>query len=172
MTSTSKKRICIIIGVVAVSIIICVIIALISTKNENSDGKENKENNNIYEISYAQSYSKQTKTYTFTISNITEDLYVSDGENKYKGNSDKKVIITGIEEGIEKTYIIDKETPTKDSKRKITVKFPYFNPYYNTEKCKGYNGKIAVCSKQFLDYEVSEDLVDTSIKNYHTTYND
>lgn len=172
MTSTSKKRICIIIGVVAVSIIICVIIALISTKNENSDEKENKENNNIYEISYAQSYSKQTKTYTFTISNITEDLYVSDGENKYKGNSDKKVIITGLEEGTEITYVIDKETPTKDSKRKITVKFPYYNPYYNTEKCKGYDGKIAVCSKQFLDYEVSEDLVDTSIKNYHTTYND
>lgn len=172
MTSTSKKRICIIIGVVAVSIIICVIIALISKKDSNSDENKNKENNNIYEISYAQSYSKQTKTYTLTISNITQDLYVSDGENKFKGNSDKKVIITGIEEGIEKTYIIDKETPTKDSKRKITVKFPYFNPYYNTEKCKGYDGKITVCSKQFLDYEVSEDLVDTSIKNYHTTYND
>ena len=86
--------------------------------------------------------------------------------------SDKKVIITGLEEGTEITYVIDKETPTKDSKRKITVKFPYYNPYYNTEKCKGYDGKIAVCSKQFLDYEVSEDLVDTSIKNYHTTYND
>lgn len=168
---SKRNKIIVVVSVILVAIIACVLIAIFTKPEEEKPNDETiKEDNNIYDIKFSKSYNKTSKTYTLVFSNVVSDLYITDGENKYVGNNKNEVTIYDIEEGEEIVYAIDKEVPTKNSRRTMKITFPYFNPYYNTDICKGYDGKVSVCSNQFLSYKVTEDLVKNSIKNYNTDY--
>lgn len=157
--------------IILVAIVICAIIAI-----KNKDKKEDsttKPDNNIYNIKVDQKYSKSKDKFTVIFSNVKSNLYVKesgDNNERLKGNSEEKVIIEDLEPGSKHLYIVNDIINKSNTERKITIELPYYNEYYSRKECEAYRTKIKICSSQFLNYKVTEEMLENSIKNYNTNY--
>ena len=129
--------------------------------------------NNIYNIKVDQKYSKSKNKFTITFSNVKNNLYIKEsGQNteKLKGNSEEKVIIENLEPGSKHLYIVNDLVGRTTTERKITIELPYYNEFYSRTECEPYRKKLKICSSQFLDYKVTEEIFEDTIKNYNTKY--
>lgn len=167
----NKKERIILLVVILVAIIICVVIAI-----KNKDKKSNKtptNDNNIYNIKVDQKYSKSKNKFTITFTNVKSNLYVKEygkDTEKLKGNSEEKVIIEDLEPGTKHLYIVNNLIGKSSTERKITIELPYYNEFYSRTECEPYRKKLKICSSQFLNYKVTEEMFENSIKNYNTNY--
>ncbi len=167
----NKKERIILLVVILVAIIICVIIAI---KNKDKKSNETPTNdNNIYNIKVDQKYSKSKNKFTITFTNVKNNLYVKEygkDTEKLKGNSEEKVIIEDLEPGTKHLYIVNNLIGKSSTERKITIELPYYNEFYSRTECEPYRKKLKICSSQFLNYKVTEEMFENSIKNYNTNY--
>lgn len=167
----NKKERIILLVVILVAIIICVIIAI---KNKDKKSNETPTNdNNIYNIKVDQKYSKSKNKFTITFTNVKSNLYVKEygkDTEKLKGNSEEKVIIEDLESGTKHLYIVNNLIGKSSTERKITIELPYYNEFYSRTECEPYRKKLKICSSQFLNYKVTEEMFENSIKNYNTNY--
>lgn len=167
----NKKERIILLVVILVAIIICVIIAI---KNKDKKSNETPTNdNNIYNIKVDQKYSKSKNKFTITFKNVKNNLYVKEygkDTEKLKGNSEEKVIIEDLEPGTKHLYIVNNLIGKSSTERKITIELPYYNEFYSRTECEPYRKKLKICSSQFLNYKVTEEMFENSIKNYNTNY--
>lgn len=167
----NKKERIILLVVILVAIIICVIIAI---KNKDKKSNETPTNdNNIYNIKVNQKYSKSKNKFTITFTNVKSNLYVKEygkDTEKLKGNSEEKVIIEDLEPGTKHLYIVNNLIGKSSTERKITIELPYYNEFYSRTECEPYRKKLKICSSQFLNYKVTEEMFENSIKNYNTNY--
>ena len=167
----NKKERIILLVVILIAIIIC---ALIAIKNKGKKANEKPTNdNNIYNIKVDQKYSKPKNKSTITFTNVKSNLYVKEyGQDteKLKGNSEEKVVIEDLEPGSKHLYIVNDLVGKSSSERKITIELPYYNEFYSRTECEPYRKKIKICSSQFLNYKVTEEMFENSIKNYNTNY--
>ncbi len=167
----NKKERIILLVVILVAIIICVIIAI---KNKDKKSNETPTNdNNIYNIKVDQKYSKSKNKFTITFTNVKSNLYVKEygkDTEKLKGNSEEKVIIEDLEPGTKHLYIVNNLIGKSSTERKITIELPYYNEFYSRTECEPYRKKLKICSSQFLNYKVTEEMFENSIKNYNTNY--
>ena len=167
----NKKERIILLVVILIAIIICVVIAI-----KNKDKKENDtdtKDNNIYNIKVEQKYSKSKNKFTIIFSNVKSNLYIKEyGQNseKLKGNSEEKVIIENLEPGSKHLYIVNDLVCRTTTERKITIELPYYNEFYSRTECEPYRKKLKICSSQFINYKVTEEMFENSIKNYNTNY--
>lgn len=167
----NKKERIILLVVILFAIIICVIIAI---KNKDKKSNETPTNdNNIYNIKVDQKYSKSKNKFTITFTNVKSNLYVKEygkDTEKLKGNSEEKVIIEDLEPGTKHLYIVNNLIGKSSTERKITIELPYYNEFYSRTECEPYRKKLKICSSQFLNYKVTEEMFENSIKNYNTNY--
>lgn len=167
----NKKERIILLVVILVAIIICVVIAI---KNKDKKSNETPTNdNNIYNIKIDQKYSKSKNKFTITFTNVKSNLYVKEygkDTEKLKGNSEEKVIIEDLEPGTKHLYIVNNLIGKSSTERKITIELPYYNEFYSRTECEPYRKKLKICSSQFLNYKVTEEMFENSIKNYNTNY--
>lgn len=167
----NKKERIILLVVILVAIIICVVIAI---KNKDKKSNETSTNdNNIYNIKVDQKYSKSKNKFTITFTNVKSNLYVKEygkDTEKLKGNSEEKVIIEDLEPGTKHLYIVNNLIGKSSTERKITIELPYYNEFYSRTECEPYRKKLKICSSQFLNYKVTEEMFENSIKNYNTNY--
>lgn len=167
----NKKERIILLVVILVAIIICVVIAI---KNKDKKSNETPTNdNNIYNIRVDQKYSKSKNKFTITFTNVKSNLYVKEygkDTEKLKGNSEEKVIIEDLEPGTKHLYIVNNLIGKSSTERKITIELPYYNEFYSRTECEPYRKKLKICSSQFLNYKVTEEMFENSIKNYNTNY--
>ncbi len=167
----NKKERIILLVVILVAIIICVVIAI---KNKDKKSNETPTNdNNIYNIKVDQKYSKSKNKFTITFTNVKSNLYVKEygkDTEKLKGNSEEKVIIEDLEPGTKHLYIVNNLIGKSSTERKITIELPYYNEFYSKTECEPYRKKLKICSSQFLNYKVTEEMFENSIKNYNTNY--
>lgn len=167
----NKKERIILLVVILVAIIICVVIAI---KNKDKKSNETPTNdNNIYNIKVDQKYSKSKNKFTITFTNVKSNLYVKEygkDTEKLKGNSEEKVIIEDLEPGTKHLYIVNNLIGKSSTERKITIELPYYNEFYSRTECEPYRKKLKICSSQFLNYKVTEEMFENSIKNYNTNY--
>ena len=47
----------------------------------------------------------------------------------------------------------------------ISINFPYYNTFYETDRCDEYKGKLSICSSQFLNYKPTLDIFELQVKN-------
>lgn len=167
----NKKERIILLVVILVAIIICVVIAI---KNKDKKSNETPTNdNNIYNIKVDQKYSKSKNKFTIIFTNVKSNLYVKEygkDTEKLKGNSEEKVIIEDLEPGTKHLYIVNNLIGKSSTERKITIELPYYNEFYSRTECEPYRKKLKICSSQFLNYKVTEEMFENSIKNYNTNY--
>ncbi len=167
----NKKERVILLVVILVAIIICVVIAIKNKDKKTNDTPTN--DNNIYNIKVDQKYSKSKNKFTITFTNVKSNLYVKEygkDTEKLKGNSEEKVIIEDLEPGTKHLYIVNDLIGKSSTERKITIELPYYNEFYSRTECEPYRKKIKICSSQFLNYKVTEEMFENSIKNYNTNY--
>lgn len=166
----NKKEKTILIVVLVVVAVICGFIAYkLSNKKEDT---KSKDPNNIYNIVMDKKYSKSKNSYTIIFSNVRKDVIVrEDGtEDKIRGNDEGKVIYEDVQPGTTHKYIFNDLNEKNKNERSTTVTLPYYNKFYGSNECKQYT-KLQVCSKQFLDYDLTEELFEQTLKNYGKTYN-
>ena len=168
----NKKERIILLVVILIAIIICVVIA-IKIKDKKSNDVVTKDNN-IYNIKVDQKYSKSKNKFTIIFSNVKSNLYIKEyGQNteKLKGNSEEKVIIENLEPGSKHLYVVNDLVGKSSTERNFIIELPYYNEFYSRTECEPYRKKLKICSSQFLDYKVSEEIFEDTIKNYNTNYN-
>lgn len=166
----NKKERIILSVVILIAIIICVIIAI---KNRVKNANNTSNDNNIYNIKIDQKYSKSKNKFTITFTNIKSNLYVKEygkDTEKLKGNSEEKVIIENLEPGSKHLYIVNDLLDKSNTERKFTIELPYYNEFYSRKECESYRKKLKICASQFLNYKVTEEMFENSIKNYNTNY--
>lgn len=167
----NKKERIILLVVILIAIIICMIIA-IKIKDKKTIDSSTKDNN-IYNIKVDQKYSKSKNKFTITFSNVKNNLYIKEsGQNteKLKGNSEEKVIIENLEPGSKHLYVVNDLVGKSSTERNFIIELPYYNEFYSRTECEPYRKKLKICSSQFLDYIVTEEIFENTIKNYNTKY--
>lgn len=116
-------------------------------------------------ITYDNNYSKSEGNFNIIIYNIFDGMYVEDKSGKYTPDEENKVTVTGVKPGSTASLSIYADDGCEEIKV-ITIIEPYFNAYYNTSVCYGYEDKIPVCASQFTSSKVTRELVDLAKENY------
>ena len=117
-------------------------------------------------ITYDNSYSKSAGTFSITVFNVLNGMYIKYDGKEYKPNSSNEVIIKNIAGG---TYV-SLEVYANDGcgiLKRINKSEPYFNKYYGSDDCVGYEDKLTMCAHQFTSSEVTKKLLDRAIYNYN-----
>ena len=118
-------------------------------------------------IDYEKSYSKSTNKFTITFYNVVEGLYLSNGSNSYTRNDDNIAIASNIDEGSNISFAINTTMTNCGSILKtINITLPYYNTFYDTDRCEEYKDKLNICSSQFLTYKPTNELFEMQVKNY------
>ena len=121
-------------------------------------------------ITYDNNYSKASNSYTITIYNVLDEMYVEYDGKKYTPSSNNTIVISKILPGTRLSISIfgdDNCNPIKT----LIVNEPYYNKYYGSDICKKYKGKLLMCSSQFTSVEVTKSLLEQSIYNYEHNIN-
>lgn len=112
-------------------------------------------------------YSSSKNTFTLHLYNVDDNMSVVYLKKTYKPTNGE-ISISNISEGKSVTldiYYIDGCDGQIDIIKKT---MPYYNRYYGSLMCDGYEDKLYTCSTQFTSYYVSEEIVKLSIRNYET----
>lgn len=116
-------------------------------------------------ITYENVYSKSAKGYSITIYNIFDNMYVKYGNKELKPNEENEVVISDIKEGDIVSLAVYADDGCDEIKT-ITKIEDYFNPYYGSDLCLGYEGKIPDCTYQFTSSKVTRSGLDEAKRNY------
>ena len=147
-------------------LIILLLIPFVVNAEEECNKEKHKEYLSLADnITYDNQYIKSENRFTITVYNLFGGMYAKYNETVYKVSSDNTITISKIPCGDKVTIDIygnDNCSPVK----RIMVKEPYYNKYYGSEKCKGYEDILLMCHSQFTNIEVSESLIDKAIYNY------
>ena len=116
-------------------------------------------------ITYDNNYSMSAKGFTVTIYNIFDGMYIMFGEKKYSPDADNIVTISNIKGGT--NVILDIYANDGCSQiKQIVIMEPYYNTYYGSKDCYGYEDKLTICSSQFTSSEVTKTILEKSKYNY------
>ena len=116
-------------------------------------------------ITYDNNYSKSKGKFNVTIYNVIDEMYAKYNGKKYTPNSENIIEIEDINEGTNVTINIFGNDGCS-AVRKIDIKEPYYNQFYKSGECYGYEDKLTMCSSQFTSTKVTLSLLEKSKKNY------
>lgn len=120
-------------------------------------------------ITYDNTYDKQASRFTVTIYNITNDMYIVVNNKKYTSNGNDEVVINDIRPGTNLGIYVYANDGC-DAFKYISVREGYFNKFYNTSECAGYEKSIAVCSSEFTEFEITKAYLDGVKENYRKSF--
>ena len=118
------------------------------------------------DITYDNQYTKSSGTFTITIYNVFGGMHAEYNKKKYEVTKDSTIVISNIDCGEKVTIDIYGDDNCGATKR-ILVKEPYFNKYYGSSLCKGYEEKLLMCKSQFTNVEVTKSVLEKAIYNYN-----
>ena len=121
-------------------------------------------------ITYDNNYSMSTSSFTVSVYNIFDGMYIVYNKEKYFPDEDNTITIEKIKGGA--TVILNvyhsSDCPLIKT---ITIHEPFYNKYYNTMDCYGYEDKLTICSSQFTASEVTKEILEKSKYNYDRKIN-
>ena len=116
-------------------------------------------------ITYNNNYSKSSSKFNIVIYNIFNGMYATYNKQKYEPNEKNEVTIPDVKQGADVMISIFADDGCDEIKM-ITLIEPYFNEYYGSSVCEGYEGKVSLCSSQFTNGPVTKDVIDLAIESY------
>ncbi len=117
-------------------------------------------------ITYDTNYNVNTRTYDIVVYNVVDGLFVEYDDKKYESNSNNEVTINKINEGTNMVIKVYGNDNCDTSLRTIFVNLLYYNKFYGTGACAGYEDKITMCNSQFTTSLVTEEILVTAKQNY------
>lgn len=117
------------------------------------------------DISYDTEFSISQNRFTVTLYNVIDEMSVKYNNISLKKNNGE-VVISNVKEGTRMEIQIYADDGCSETVRTIVINQPYYNTFYGSVLCNGYENKITYCTHKFTDVEVTEKLVETAIKNY------
>ena len=145
-------------------LIILLFIPFLINAKECDDAEFKKSVEIAQDITYTNDYNKGRKNYNITIYGIPKNFYVMYNEKKYVP-SKNSVVISNIPEGTNLEISIEKDGC--GAVRYINIKEKYFNSFYGSSKCIGYEDKLVPCSDEFTYMKITEDYLEGVIYNYN-----
>ncbi len=116
-------------------------------------------------ITYDNNYSKSSSSFTITIYNVFDGMYAKYNKVTYKSDDENTITIEKIPGG-ENVNIDIYGKDNCSSLKRIIVNEPYYNKYYGSSLCEGYENKLLMCSSQFTSTEVTRSTLEKAIYNY------
>ncbi len=140
-----------------------------TSTNSGCDYKREVELNKLAsKISYERVYSKDKGTFNITLYNVISDLYLKYENELYYGDENNEVTIKDIQEGEYMNVVVySSGSSCYSSLMTIYITIPYFNPFYDSDDCDGYDTILTVCSSQFLTYRIDAQILKDAIDNYN-----
>ena len=120
-------------------------------------------------INYTYEYDKEHNNFTINIYNVNNKLFLMNNSEMLYPSKDNNVIIENVNEGQYLSIAVKAMESCYESLITIYIIIPYFNEYYNSVECNGYEDKIKICSDEFLSYDPTINLLQESIKNYNNS---
>ena len=120
-------------------------------------------------ISLDNDYIASKKTYKITLYNVIKGLSVKYNGYLYHPDENNQVVFENIAQGKNVLLYIYGESGCTSQVHTISVNAPYFNIFYGSDICDGYEGKITQCTERFTSTEVTEKIVKQAIKNYENS---
>ena len=115
-------------------------------------------------ISYDNDFTLARGSFNVTFYNVVDGLYfVYNGKNYYP--IDNEIQITSVEQGTKMSVYVRGNDGCDDAVRIISINEPYYNGYYGSSLCEGYEDKLSYCSSQFITLPVTRELFDMAKKN-------
>ena len=116
-------------------------------------------------IEYDNSYSKSTNSFNIKLYNVLEDMVVKYDNITYDVINNE-VSITNISQGSTANISIFANDGCSSEIRTISITEPYYNIYYGSQLCEGYD-ELALCSSQFTSVKTTEKLIKMAIDSYN-----
>lgn len=113
------------------------------------------------------SYNSAKNSFTLTLYNLSEGMRVVNSKKTYTPK-DGKISISDISEGSTVRLDIYYNDGCDGQIDIIKKTMPYYNRYYNSVMCNGYEDKLYACSTQFTSYFINEEILSLAIENYET----
>lgn len=152
-------------------IIFLLIMPFFVNAEEVCDKEKHKEFVNLSSsITYDNNFSISANAFTITIYNVFDGMYAKYNDKKYTPSSDNIITISGIKGG-EKVSIDIFGNDNCSAVKRIIVNEPYYNKYYGSSLCNGYENKLLMCSSQFTSVEVTKSRLEKAIYNYNHNIN-
>ena len=136
-------------------------------------GTCNTEKNNEYiktlapQITYDNVYDRNSRRFSFIIYNVPRGFFVTTDSGKFYPDSENKVVFNGLNQGSNISVSVYASSECEAIKY-IGFTEGYFNPYYNSYDCLGYEDKISYCSQEFTSTPVTKEIIELA-KYYSET---
>lgn len=124
-------------------------------------------------IDYNYEYNEASGLFTITLMNVNDKLEIRNKNYTYYPENNK-IVIENIEPGTRLSLDVYSTVYNEcynEYLRVIYVSVPYFNRYYGSVLCKGYEN-LDICNSRFLDYKISNETFLLILKNYEYTLSD
>ena len=154
-----------------IALVILLMIPFVINAEECNKEKHKEYINLSSNITYDNNYSKSSNSFTITIYNMFEGMYAKYDKKEYKPGKDNTIVIEKISGGEKLSIDIYGNDGCDSSVKRIIVNEPYYNKYYGTTICNGYENKLVMCSSQFTSVEVTKSILDKAIYNYNHNIN-
>jgi len=130
-------------------------------------------------MTYDNSYNPSSGKFNITIYNAVNGMYITckkgicdpSNDRYYYANSNGEIVIRNIKQGANlklKVYTPDGCYQVKE----IRIKEGYYNNYYGSNLCEGYEDKLLVCSTQYTSTPITDKDIREIISNYKKEYTD
>lgn len=116
-------------------------------------------------VTYETNYNKETYSFDVTFYNVIDGLTLRINNKKYTPTEGDIVTLKNIKQGSDvEVYIFGNDGCNSHVGYK-SFKLPYYNPYYGTKICKGYE-ELVLCATKFTIEEPTEEMIIKMKENY------
>ena len=146
-------------------LIVILLICPVFLKAECSYNKHTEYTNYANLITYESEYSKSDSTFKVTFYNVIKGLTFKIGKLTYTPGENDTIVITDVEEGKTLDIYVYGDDGCKSQVRNINVTTEYYNPYYGTVICKGYEN-LTLCSSNFTATKATKEMIEKTKETY------
>ena len=116
-------------------------------------------------ITYETEYSQSDAKFTVIFYNVIKGLKFKVDKMTFSPNENDTITITDLEEGKVLDIYIYGDDGCNSQVGNITVTLPYYNPYYGTEICKGYE-QLTLCASNFTTMKATKKMIEKTKESY------
>jgi hypothetical protein len=116
-------------------------------------------------ITYEYEYSMGEGKFTLKFYNVISGLYFKINKLTYEPDENDVVTISGISEGKALDIYVYGKDGCNAQVHNLNIVLPYYNPYYGTEVCKGYE-QLTLCSSSFTPTKATKQMIEKTKETY------
>jgi len=116
-------------------------------------------------ITYEYEYSMGERNFTLKFYNVISGLYFKINKLTYEPDENDVVTISGISEGKTLDIYVYGKDGCNSQVSNINIVLPYYNPYYGTAICQGYE-QLTLCSSNFTPTKATKQMIEKTKETY------